>query len=113
MSVDYEEKMNKGWVVSDRHPNILLKYRVLPDGTDTDLYIEIKFCNDCRGLYPEPYMVEDDVWKFVVTEKKCFLCLPCLEKRLLRKLHRHDFTDADINKNLLFGYNMGKNEVSG
>jgi hypothetical protein len=74
-------------------------------------------CMDCGcetmqhgNDFDDWYMVHDNVWKQAVPEfeptpqyadlNKCeFLCLDCLEKRIKRKLTKHDFTDCEANKN--------------
>ncbi len=73
------------------------------------------FCDSCRTLDPHSYMVHDAVWKAACTNtpKDALLCLPCLEARLGRPLVREDFNSSvDINKELLFGYEMGVRESS-
>ena len=69
-------------------------------------------CMDCRSetmeyrnAYDDYYMVLDHVWKEAVPEfeptpeyaslnKREFLCLDCLEKRLKRKLTKNDFREG-------------------
>ena len=48
--------------------------------------------------YSEYYMVHDQVWNAAgLPPLGGCLCIGCLERRLGRKLTRHDFTDASVN----------------
>lgn len=51
-------------------------------------------CADC-GLDSELYMVHDSVWP--VAPDFGFLCVPCLEDRIGRRLTSEDFNDAPCN----------------
>jgi hypothetical protein len=61
-------------------------------------------CNDCgdnTSTKGEYYMVHDHVWNKAVNKGGMkddhMLCVGCLEKRVGRKLHKGDFTDAAVN----------------
>ena len=61
-------------------------------------------CTDCRtgtlslepGVPTEFYMVHDDLWAEAGMDRG-YLCIGCLETRLGRRLHRGDFTAAEVN----------------
>lgn len=53
-------------------------------------------CNDCGGV-PHDFMVTEKVWDSAGMPYRGFLCLPCLRKRLGRKLVLADFPDLPIN----------------
>ena len=57
-------------------------------------------CLDCKidtGGLKEFYIVKDEVWLNAVPDKRGYLCIGCLEKRLGRQLTYDDFTVALIN----------------
>lgn len=62
-------------------------------------------CCDCSaetlsaepGVSTEYYMVHDEVWAAAGMDTRGHLCVGCLESRLGRQLHRHDFVDAPVN----------------
>lgn len=55
-------------------------------------------CKDCRGKN-QGYMVQFEIWRQLTSpeERRRFLCVKCLEKRLGRRLIKSDFLDAPIN----------------
>lgn len=54
-------------------------------------------CEDC-GSFGLHYMLKKDVWELTVeTSPARLLCLPCVERRLGRKLVVADLSDAPIN----------------
>ena len=64
-------------------------------------------CTHCGGSDMEKFMVRDSVWQ-AANMADGFLHLRCLEHRLGRKLVVGDFTDAPINNELKFGYELGR-----
>lgn len=56
-------------------------------------------CQDCPQdtLGGDYYMVHNELWNRVHPNRAGMLCLPCLEKRVGRRLQPGDFTDAQIN----------------
>ncbi len=51
----------------------------------------------CKTGICEYYMVTHKIW-YEATNRKCYmLCIGCLEKRLGRRLNKHDFLDLPIN----------------
>lgn len=57
-------------------------------------------CLDCgvdTGKICEFYFLKTELWLKIAETIKGMLCIGCLEKRLGRKLCRHDFTSASIN----------------
>jgi hypothetical protein len=62
-------------------------------------------CLDCRVdtfEIKEYYMVHDELWQTVITNKdqadRKYLCINCLEKRLGRRLRASDFMDVPLNQ---------------
>lgn len=53
-------------------------------------------CDKCKGI-DEPYMLKDWVWKQVNKKYKGFLCLSCVENKLVRYLTLNDFKEVPIN----------------
>lgn len=62
-----------------------------------------------RNVY-DTYMVNDEVWREAMPRnKRGFLHLPCLEKKLGWRLTVDDFPpELPINEVLLFGYRLTK-----
>lgn len=56
-------------------------------------------CQDCPQdtLGGDYYMVHNELWDRVHPSGDGMLCLPCLEKRVGRRLRLSDFTDAPVN----------------
>lgn len=56
-------------------------------------------CQDCPKdtLGGDYYMINNELWSRVHPNQAGMLCLPCLEKRVGRRLQLSDFTDAPIN----------------
>ncbi len=55
-------------------------------------------CMDCKkDTWNEYYMLYSRVWKKANPKMKGKLCISCLEKRLGRRLNKHDFTRQLIN----------------
>lgn len=52
------------------------------------------------------YMVHDDLWLSAMPDKKGFLHLHCLEQRLGREIEFADFTSAQINEEIRYGYRL-------
>ncbi len=94
-----------GYMYSEKHPNRLVYERYTEERQQKSL---IHFCNDCKTVHPEPYMVHDAVWLTVVEspQQKMILCLTCIQKRLGRDLNIQDFTDYPINDGIRFGFNL-------
>lgn len=67
-----------------------------------------KGCIDCFCYYYETisYMVNDTIWKEAKLNKKDKLCLPCLSKRIGRKIKTTDFTNAPINVALIESFKV-------
>jgi hypothetical protein len=68
-------------------------------------------CAHCAARPPRgDYMVRDAVWVKAGMKPRGFLCLGCLEKRLVAAGHRplqlDDFTHAPCNAGLFFGHAM-------
>jgi len=68
-------------------------------------------CIDCN-INGFNYMVKNEVWEKAIPNynelrkvpeevNPVCLCIPCLEKRLNRKLTKDDFTDVPINRSIL------------
>lgn len=54
-------------------------------------------CIDCHAIHPgEYYMIHDDLWA-AIGDPEGELCIPCLEKRLGRKLNKRDFKPIPLN----------------
>ena len=51
----------------------------------------VHHCDNC-GEHTHWYMLKNDIWLKVVLRTGRFLCLRCVERRLLRRLRRRDFT---------------------
>lgn len=51
-------------------------------------------------------MVNDTIWKEAKLDKKDKLCLPCLSKRIGRKIKTTDFTNAPINIALIESFKV-------
>jgi hypothetical protein len=69
------------------------------------------FCSQCGVRPPRgDYMVHDAVWTKVGMQRRGFLCLGCLDDRLVAEGHGQlkiaDFTAAPCNAALRFGYAM-------
>lgn len=65
-------------------------------------------CRDCKTVYPEDYMVYDNVWRAAGLEPKVGrVCLSCLEKRLGSPLMIEDFLRVPANSAIRYGYEMG------
>jgi hypothetical protein len=64
----------------------------------SDIWYGGKPCKSCKGDN-QPYMLTSDLWKIVAApkERRSFLCIPCVEKRLGRKLTLEDFNNAPLN----------------
>lgn len=92
----------KGWVRSDKHPNVIIK----SNGESGFL----PFCNDCGMVQPADYMIEDYIWETVASKKGCILCVDCVSTRLGRKLRLSDFTNVPVNKLLFLGYSLRTTE---
>ena len=76
-------------------------------------------CRDC-GRYGHGYMLEDDVWAAALSDEErrkddpesdgydplstLIICLPCVEKRLGRRLVPEDFTNVPLNRPVLYGF---------
>lgn len=70
-------------------------------------------CFDCRIeiMEKDQYMVKDELWKeaidsgvkalIVGEESKIHLCIPCLEKRIKRKLNKNDFSNEKAKENVV------------
>lgn len=75
-------------------------------------------CEDCQERPPRgDYMVHDTVWANAGMQRRGFLCLNCLEARLLTaghgRLKLDDFTSAPCNASLRFGYAVARREGEG
>lgn len=58
-------------------------------------------CLDCKvdtGKIGEHYMLNFDVWHKAHLSQSGMLCIACLERRLGRKLTRHDFNKSHVNR---------------
>lgn len=57
-------------------------------------------CQDCPTeiCFDNYYMVHDSLWKQAHPNVQGMLCLPCLEKRVGRRLVMGDFIDAVVNR---------------
>ncbi|WP_395713526.1 hypothetical protein [Reyranella sp.] len=71
-------------------------------------------CGGCgRALsYPRNYfMIHDGLWRHVNgrVDSRGMLCIPCVERRLGRKLYRDDFTDCEVNAGC-FGFDISRFE---
>lgn len=75
----------------------------------------IKWCNACRCMWPGEYKVDNDLWKRVVPEAKLYLCLPCLDQRVLEhrgyNLDVNDFPEAPMNRVLHWAYQRGHDDA--
>jgi len=65
-------------------------------------------CDHCGARPPRgDYMVHDTVWANASMQRRGFLCLPCLETRLVAAGHRplelDDFTHVPCNAGIFFG----------
>lgn len=70
-------------------------------------------CAHCEARPPRgDYMVHAEVWAKAKMPQRGFLCLVCLEKRLIAAGHGplqlNDFTRAPCNAGIVFGYAMAK-----
>lgn len=68
-------------------------------------------CAHCEARPPRgDYMVRKSVWKKVGMRPSSFLCLSCLETRLIAaghgSLRLNDFTHVPCNEGIFFGYNI-------
>lgn len=62
----------------------------------------MRVCDDCdTTVEDEMYMVNHEIWEQATSVKRTvkYLCIMCLEERLLRRLRREDFMIAGINLN--------------
>lgn len=69
------------------------------------------FCHACGARPPRgDYMVRAAIWQRAGMPRRGFLCLTCLDDRLVAAGHGHlklaDFTRAPCNAALRFGYAM-------
>lgn len=73
--------------------------------------VPIKWCDDCKNVWPGSYKVSNELWKSVV-DKVCYLCPCCLDTRVKEKrgygLERSDFPEAPVNRVLHFAYERGR-----
>ena len=68
-------------------------------------------CHDCAARPPRgDYMVHSEIWQRAEMPLRGFLCLTCLESRLVARGHGKltiaDFTSAPCNAELRFGYDL-------
>jgi len=80
--------------------------------TDTSRYV----CHDCGSRPPRgDYMVHNAVWAKAGMQRRGFLCLGCLEKRLIAAGHcplqLNDFINAPCNAGIRFGYALAKRDA--
>lgn len=68
----------------------------------TARYEEPPNCGQCGRGVTDDYMLTNTVWFSVWNERKGYLHLRCVEKRLGRPLNSDDFTDVPINQSLLY-----------
>lgn len=63
-------------------------------------------CLDC-GLMPDYFMVHDDIWHTSGFPKHAFACIPCLEKRIGRRLTIYNFNpNVHVNHPIFIGYKL-------
>lgn len=57
------------------------------------------YCFDCKArILPKGwFMVKDELWE-QYGQKKEFLCMPCFEKRMNRKIEKNDLTNCYLNE---------------
>lgn len=72
-------------------------------------------CDHCGARPPRgDYMVRDGIWANAGMQQRGFLCLGCLEKRLIAAGHGplqlDDFIDAPCNAGIRFGYTLARRE---
>ena len=70
--------------------------RALPGAwTNTRRYMP---CMDCdEDTWSEYYMISHDLWHEIVGSRAGYLCVPCLEHRLGRRLEPADFLPCPCN----------------
>lgn len=73
------------------------------------------FCHACGARPPRgDYMVHAAIWQRAGMPRRGFLCLTCLDDRLVAAGHGHlklaDFTRAPCNAALRFGYAVALRE---
>ena len=73
-------------------------------------------CGRCGARPPRgDYMVHDTVWAKAGMQRRGFLCLSCLEKRLIAAGHGplclDDFINAPCNAGVHFGYALARREA--
>lgn len=65
------------------------------------------YCREC-GQFHEMCVVRDDLWKYIAGKQKLdiVLCVPCMEKRLGRKLVLTDLKHVPCNAPYFIGFQM-------
>lgn len=77
----------------------------------TKVSLDRYFCHDCAARPPRgDYMVHAAIWQRAGMPRRGFLCLTCLDDRLVAAGHGHlkltDFTATPCNAALRFGYDL-------
>lgn len=70
--------------------------------------IKVYLCDDCKTQDMNVFMLRHEVWEKIGTPCT-YLCLPCTEKRLGRKVTLHDLRPCSISYTMLMGAYIGKN----
>ncbi len=65
-------------------------------------------CTVCGKYVTDIYMVYQHIWKQSGLKPEDECCLDCLPGKLGRELNMSDFTDSPANRQIIFGYRMGR-----
>lgn len=63
----------------------------------------IAFCDQCKKDDPVMFVLKEELWKQIATNKREILCLACTEERLGRKITFADLKPCGITDELRLG----------
>lgn len=63
----------------------------------------IAFCDQCKRDDPVMFILKEELWKQIATNKREMLCLDCVESRLGRKVTFADLKPCGITDELRLG----------
>lgn len=106
ITIDEFTKSFGGSMSVTDHPNKMILGKGFPQERT------LNWCQDCRYLWPGEYKVENELWKRVVPELRCYLCATCLDKRVTNArgyaLTVADFPESPVNQLFHFAYALGQ-----
>lgn len=110
VTIDEFMKRFGGSLSPTAHPNKMILGKGVPNAH------VVKWCNDCRNMWPGEYKVAKEVWESVVpTDTQRYLCLSCLDQHVSRHrgygLDSTDFPEAPVNAVLHWAYERGRSNA--